>query len=74
MEGLRYLRVDLKVDGRYWRNIDTELEEHLLEPIMSVQVRDDFDLIIPFTGNSYGEAWSALPCRIERTCIGYSWN
>jgi hypothetical protein len=65
MKGLWYLRIELQVNKKYWRNIPAEEEEILLKPIMSVKAHQ-FDLILPFPGKPGDSAWTALPCRITR--------
>lgn len=47
MKGLRYLRVQLKVEKRHWQSLETEIEEAILHPIRSIKVPGQFDLILP---------------------------
>jgi hypothetical protein len=69
MEGLRVLRVRLRVYPPSWEKLSTSDTTDLLEPVRRVTVPKTFDLIVPFnvTGDDERfEPWKSLPCKIHK--------
>jgi hypothetical protein len=69
MEGLRVLRVRLRVYPPSWEKISTADADILLEPVRRVTIPKTFDLIVPFNVTADAERfepWKSLPCEIHK--------